>query len=119
MHLGKMAMELFPQTGTLQPSTMNAGNILYVVGWMMATIMWGAALVWLFFAAASIVSVSRHTSVPFNMVWWGFTFPLGVFASSTTQMGNELPSTFFKVLGTACTSSPTILSLVVADANSR
>lgn len=112
MQLGKVAMEVFPQTGTLQSSRTNAGEILYVLGWMVATIMWGAALVWLFFAAASLLSVRRHSSVPFNMGWWGFTFPLGVFASSTTQMGIELPSKFFNVLGTVCTSSrPFVLSL--------
>ncbi|TVY82994.1 Sulfite efflux pump SSU1 [Lachnellula suecica] len=58
--------------------------------------MWGFGLVWLFFALASI-SRSRF---PFNMGWWGFTFPLGVFTVSTATIGKELPSTFFKVLAT-------------------
>jgi hypothetical protein len=31
---------------------------------------------------------------------WGFTFPLGVYASCTTLIGEELASTAFKVLGT-------------------
>jgi tellurite resistance protein TehA-like permease len=67
-----------------------------VIGWLTATVMWGFGLVWLFFAAASI----SRSKFPFNMGWWGFTFPLGVFTTSTTQMAKELPSTFFKVLGT-------------------
>lgn len=96
MQLGKVAMEIFPLTGTLSSSTTNSGEILYVVGWLTATIMWGFGLVWLFFALATI-SRSRF---PFNMGWWGFTFPLGVFTASTTQMGKELPSRFFNVLGT-------------------
>ena len=29
-----------------------------------------------------------------------FTFPIGVFATCTTQLGTELDSAFFKVLGT-------------------
>jgi hypothetical protein len=35
-----------------------------------------------------------------DLGWWGFTFPLGVFAVSTTTIAEELPSLFFKVLGT-------------------
>ena len=89
-------MDIFPKTGTLEAGTTNAGEILYVAGWMIATIMWGFGLVWFFFAAASIT----RSRFPFNMGWWGFTFPLGVFTSSTTTIGVELPSTFFKVLGT-------------------
>lgn len=64
MQLGKVAMEIFPLTGTLSSSTTNSGEILYVVGWLTATIMWGFGLVWLFFALATI-SRSRF---PFNMV---------------------------------------------------
>lgn len=97
MNLGKVAMKVFPLTGTLPGTTAgHAGDILYVVGWLIALIMWGFGLVWLFFALASI-SRSRF---PFNMGWWGFTFPLGVFALSTTMIGKEMPSTFFEVLGT-------------------
>jgi tellurite resistance protein TehA-like permease len=98
MQLGKVAMEIFPKTGTLQSSVTNSGDILYVMGWLTAAIMWGFGLVWLFFAGASIT----RSKFPFNMGWWGFTFPLGVFATSTTQMAKELPSEFFRVLGTVC-----------------
>lgn len=94
--LGMVAMKIFPQTGTLSETTTKSGDILYVMGYLMALIMWGFGLVWLFFAFASI-SRSRF---PFNMGWWGFTFPLGVFTTSTVQMGTELPSAFFRVLGT-------------------
>ena len=32
--------------------------------------------------------------------WWGFTFPLGVYSLSTIHFGTEMPSLFFRVLGT-------------------
>lgn len=99
MRLGKVALKIFPVTHTLQLATGNAGEILYVVGWLTAVIMWGFAVVWLFFALASI----SRSKFPFNMGWWGFTFPLGVFAVSTTTLGKEIPSTFFDVLGTVRT----------------
>ena len=115
MQLGVVAMKVFPVTGTLSARTTNVGEILYVVGWMIALIMWGFRLVWLFFALASI---SRN-KFPFNIGWWGFTFPLGVFAVSTTQIGKEMPSRFFDVLGTGFSVSVTLLWIVVATGTFR
>lgn len=43
MQLGKVSMQLLPRTGTLAPL---AGQILYVVGFFVALIMWGFGLVW-------------------------------------------------------------------------
>jgi tellurite resistance protein TehA-like permease len=94
MQLGKVSMQLFPITGSLLGGS--SGETLYNVGFLMAIIMWGYGIVWLFFALASI----SRSKFPFNMGWWGFTFPLGVFAVATDTFGKELPSTFFSVLGT-------------------
>lgn len=93
MQLGKVSMQLLPRTGTLAPL---AGQILYVVGFFVALIMWGFGLVWFFFAIASI----SQSKFPFNMGWWGFTFPIGVFTVATTTLGKEMPSRFFDILGT-------------------
>jgi tellurite resistance protein TehA-like permease len=93
MQLGTVAMKVFPETKVLHPM---AGDILYVLGWMVAMVLWGFGLVWLFFAVASIAK----SKFPFNMGWWGFTFPIGVFAMATISVGQELASVFFKVLGT-------------------
>lgn len=99
MQFGKVSMRIFPLTNTL-PVVRAAGgkpeHMLYVLGWAMALIMWGFAMVWLFFALASI----SRSKFPFNMGWWGFTFPLGVLAVSTTTLGKEIESRFFDVLGT-------------------
>ena len=96
MELGVIAMKTFPITSTLSARTTNAGEILYVVGFLIALIMWGFALVWFFFALASI----SRSKFPFNIGWWGFTFPIGVFTVSTVQIGKEMPSQFFDILGT-------------------
>ena len=93
MQLGTVAMKTFPKTGTLIP---HAGEIFYVVGVLIALVMWGFGLVWLFFALASIT----QSSFPFNMGWWGFTFPIGVYALATNQFGKQIPSKFFSILGT-------------------
>jgi tellurite resistance protein TehA-like permease len=93
MMLGKVAKDVFPKTGTLHPL---AGDFLYIIGFAVALIFWGFGLVWFFFAVASI----SRSKFPFNMGWWGFVFPTGVYVMSTITMGNELPSPFFKILGT-------------------
>lgn len=98
MQLGKVSLKIFPKTHTLEAANGQAGEILYIIGWLTALLMWGFAIVWLFFAIASICS----SKFPFNIGWWGFTFPLGVFTVSTTTIGKELPSRFFDVLGTVC-----------------
>ena len=67
MQLGKAARSTFPKTGTLQITSTAAGDTLYVVGWVLGLIMWGYAMVWLFFAVASIT----RSKFRFNMGWWG------------------------------------------------
>lgn len=101
MNLGKQAMVVFPLTNTL-PLAPLAGQIAYSLGLFIGLVMWGFGLVWLFLAIATL----SRTRFPFNIGWWGFTFPLGVYTISTTTLATELPSAFFKVLGT-------IFSLVV------
>ena len=100
MQLGKVAMKNIPKTGTLTAATKNAGDILYVVDWLIALITWGFGLVWFFIAIASIT----HSRLPFNIGWWGFTFSIGVLTVSTTTFGKEMLSKFFDVLGTVCDS---------------
>jgi len=108
IQLGSMALKVFPETKTLHPA---AGDILFVFGFGVAIIMWGFGLVWFFFALAAILNRQRF---PFNMGWWGFTFPTGVFAMSTMALGEKLPSAFFTVLGTVISVSVVLLWLIVA-----
>jgi tellurite resistance protein TehA-like permease len=113
MYLGKVSLHLLPLTGTLHPL---AGPILYVLGFISALLLWSFGILFLFLALASIY-ISRP--FPFNMGWWGFTFPLGVFAASTIQIGLELPSTFFRVLGTVFSAAVVLLWIVVAVGTAR
>lgn len=110
MQLGKVAMQLFPETHSI-PAASHAGEYLYVAGLLTAIIMWGFGLVWLCFAVATIVRSKRF---PFNMGWWGFTFPLGVYSLCTTTLAKEIPSAFFRVLGTAFSVLVVLLWIIVA-----
>jgi C4-dicarboxylate transporter/malic acid transport protein len=112
MQLGRVSQKTFPLTDTLNPS---AGTTFYNLGAALALILWGYGLVWLFFAVASI----SRTRFPFNMGWWGFTFPLGVYTVATTTLARELPSGFFKVLGTIFSVAVVMLWLGISFQTTR
>ena len=92
--LGECARDVFPKTHTLEQGSEAS---LYTTGFLIGFALWSFGLVWLFFAIASIAC---SKTFPFNIGWWGFTFPLGGFATATCQIGKELPSEFFDIIGT-------------------
>lgn len=94
--LGQVSQNIFPKTDILRPGT---GDVFEMLGFFIGLLLWAFGLLWLFFAVASII---RTRKFPFNLGWWAFTFPLGVYATSTCQLGREMPSRFFRVLGTVC-----------------
>jgi len=115
MELGKVALDLFPRTGTLSAANF-AGQIAYCMGFLIALIMWGFGLIWLGLALFTVHNAGRF---PFNMGWWAFTFPLGVFSASTLQLGQEIPSRFFDVLGTIFSMSVILLWIVVTAGTAK
>jgi tellurite resistance protein TehA-like permease len=114
-YCGRVARVLFPATHFFQGLEI-AGDIAWIFGIFIALIMWSFGLLWLVFALATI-----HNSrpFPFNMGWWGFTFPLGVYSLSTMQFGTEMPSLFFRVLGTIFGVVVILLWMVVAAGTAR
>ena len=115
MYCGRVARVIFPQVELFHNLPI-AGDTAYILGFFIGLIMWGFGLVWGIFALATIWNARPF---PFNMGWWGFTFPLGVYAVCTIQMGVELPSLFFKVLGTIYAVAVVLLWIVVAAGTAR
>lgn len=115
MELGKVALHLFPQTDTLSAANF-AGQIAYCMGFLIALIMWGFGLIWL---GLALFTIHNARPFPFNMGWWGFTFPLGVFSASTLQLGQEIPSRFFDVLGTIFSVIVVLLWIVVTAGTAK
>lgn len=114
-HAGRVAKEVLPRVDILSDAPV-AGDVLYVMGFLISLIMWGFGIVWMIFALGTIWSCRPF---PFNMGWWGFTFPLGVFSVSTIFFGVEMPSLFFKVLGTIFAVAVILLWCVVAAATAK
>ncbi|KAE8165649.1 voltage-dependent anion channel [Aspergillus tamarii] len=105
--LGQVSQNIFPKADVLRPGT---GEVFEMLGFFIGLLLWAFGLLWLFFAVASIF---RTRKFPFNLGWWAFTFPLGVYATSTCQLGREMPSRFFRVLGTIFSVCVVLLWMVV------
>jgi len=41
-----------------------------------------------------------RAGVPFNLGWWGYTFPLGVYTVATLKLGTQLDIAAFAIFGT-------------------
>lgn len=79
------------------------GAVAYGTGVLLALMMWGIGLVWLAYA---VISIATTKSFPFNMGWWGFTFPIGVFAVCTAELGTVFPGHFFSVVAEVSSAGP-------------
>ena len=103
--LGKVALTVLPRLsvfGALEAGGTKAAEVLYVLGIFCGMLMWGFGLVWLAFALISVITTQNF---PFNMGWWGFTFPLGVLATCTGSLAHNLDSQFFKISTMVCFKS--------------
>ena len=94
-YLGHVSRKVFTETEFFSDISI-AGDIFFVVGVFIALIMWAFGLTWLCFALASIY---KSRPFPFNMGWWGFTFPLGVMALSTIEFGKIFSEPVFQGAG--------------------
>lgn len=68
------------------------------IGLVGGVLLWGYGLWW--FASAVLITL-RYLSegVPFNLGWWGYTFPIGVYAVATLRLAAVLPIGMFEVIG--------------------
>ncbi|WP_133773467.1 TDT family transporter [Pseudomonas graminis] len=88
------------------------GEIASGLGLIGGVILWGVGVWWCLMALLITVRYLRN-GIPFNLGWWGFTFPLGVFALTTLKLGAVLHLGFFAVLGSVLVVALTALWLVI------
>lgn len=74
------------------------GHIAAGVGFVAGLLFWGCGLWWMLLALLITVRYCRE-GIPFNLGWWGFTFPLGVFTVTTLKLSTLLAIPFFKGFG--------------------
>ncbi|KAM0374197.1 hypothetical protein HYE67_006294 [Fusarium culmorum] len=109
--LGKVAMHVVPKTNAFGEVAVRAGDMLYVLGVFFGIVMWGFALVWLSFA---LISIAMMPNVPRNLGAWGYTFPLGVLATCSNALAENLDSDFFKIATMIISLAVVVLWVVVA-----
>ena len=76
------------------------GEIAAGLGLVAGITLWGFGLWWMLIALL-ITGRYLRAGIPFNLGWWGFTFPLGVYSLATLKLASILSLTFFSVFGTA------------------
>ena len=81
--LGQDAPEVFAANGIA-----SIGQVAQGIGVIGGTILWGYGVWWLLLAVLITVRYLRQ-GMPFNIGWWGFTFPLGVFAVATLALAQQ------------------------------
>lgn len=74
------------------------GEIARGLGLIAGIVLWGAGLWWLLTAVLITLRYIRH-GMPFNLGWWGFTFPLGVYTLATLKLAAWLGLGFFLHMG--------------------
>ncbi|KHK61279.1 TDT family transporter [Pseudomonas frederiksbergensis] len=74
------------------------GEVASGLGLVAGITLWGFGFWWMLMALLITVRYLRE-GIPFNLGWWGFTFPLGVYALTTLKLAGLLGLAFFNVLG--------------------
>lgn len=69
------------------------------IGLFVGVILWGYGVWWLVTAILTTLRYVR-SGLPFNMGWWGFTFPIGVYSVATLALARQTHMTLFAVVGT-------------------
>ncbi|MEG8031348.1 TDT family transporter [Sphingomonas aurantiaca] len=88
------------------------GAVAQGIGTIAGLLLWGFGLWWL--ALATLITIRYwRAGIPFNLGWWGYTFPLGVYTVATFKLGTTLQLGFFGIVGTFLTIALAAMWLLV------
>ena len=88
------------------------GAVAQGIGTIAGLLLWGFGLWWL--ALATLITIRYwRAGIPFNLGWWGYTFPLGVYTVATFKLGATLQLGFFGIVGTFLTIALAAMWLLV------
>lgn len=105
--LGADAPAIFAANGLAR-----IGEIAEGLGLISGVILWGVGLWWIVMASLITIRYFR-AGIPFNLGWWGFTFPLGVYSLATLRLGSMLHLSFFDVAGCVLVVALALMWLLV------
>ena len=88
------------------------GEVAEGLGLISGVALWGVGLWWIVMAML-ITHRYYRSGIPFNLGWWGFTFPLGVYSLATLRLGMVLHLAFFDVAGCVLVALLLLMWLIV------
>ena len=106
--LGSDASRIFPGAGLG-----GIGEVALGIGVVGGSMLWGYGLWWLLIALLT----TRHylqDGMSFNLGWWGFTFPIGVYALATLALARITHIAFLSMAGGVLVSALTGLWLIIS-----
>jgi len=89
------------------------GDVAAGIGVIGGAILWGYGLWWLLLAVLTTARYLRE-GLPFNIGWWGFTFPLGVYSVATLALARQTHLTFLLAAGGFLVVCLTVFWAVIA-----
>ncbi|ROM85912.1 C4-dicarboxylate ABC transporter [Pseudomonas brassicacearum] len=88
------------------------GEIAAGLGLVAGITLWGLGFWWMLMGLLITARYLRE-GIPFNLGWWGFTFPLGVYALTTLKLADLLGLGFFDVFGSVLVVLLALMWLIV------
>ncbi len=113
---GALGLTLFSVNGGSALAASGLGAIAPAVcgaALLGAVLLWGYGLWWLGLAVAITINHLRQ-GLPFNLGWWGYTFPIGVYAVATLRLSSIFPLPLLAGLGEALVAALAAIWIVVA-----
>ena len=100
---GSLGMFLLSEQSVLLSSSPLLGqyhSALAGFGWGLGILLWGFGAWWLLLALVITYHYAKQ-GIPFNLGWWGYTFPLGVFTLATFKIAHLTSMALFSSLATS------------------
>ncbi len=113
---GVLGLLVMSQTG---PAVLSANGLASVApafggaSFLGAILLWGYGIWWLATAVLITLRYLRE-GLPFNIGWWGYTFPLGVFAVATLRLSTMVPMSSIAIFGAVLVTALVCMWLLVA-----
>ncbi|WWT31834.1 TDT family transporter [Pelagibacterium nitratireducens] len=112
---GALAMFVLAENGPAVLAASELGTLATAIGgasFLTGLILWGYGIWWAVMASLVTAWYFRNP-VPFNLGWWAYIFPLGVFALASIKLGDLLALDFIAWVGGALVAALALVWIAV------